>query len=473
MKNGKKLKIENIWVLFALCLAIAFAACSSDDDNNGSEDPTPTPTEEEVTYDDLSYFQNAIIEVDTLGNFMSRVCGEVLYENEPHHLYVGVETLEEAQEMFDSWIAPDVEVQTTVTGMTAALTDAEGNAQGTVYFTAGTQSGHVAEVTASSGTKLLHFDKVTFLLNSAWPVNASAKIYHQGDVITHAIANKDISDALFYSDMSLKWICIRESGNGQKPMFITVTNNEYEVANPNTQWRYNNIRFSSYCPAESKAKAIVKILKNDWSYWLPKINAAGIPIKHDHNYWIDMDHYVFVFLYYDAIDIPTGITYGKQSYSYPFLLKIDWLDDSSIYSNLTATAGSSSHQFEGYERLFDGVNNTKWCSALMWKKDGIWFVEFSGNIALKPVGYKLTTASDTEKYPGRNPKAWRLLARNDEEGPWTEIAKETNGGLPAVNGYTKSYSIPNPKKYMYYRWEISECIDNNESMQVSCFSFVF
>jgi hypothetical protein len=59
------------------------------------------------------------------------------------------------------------------------------------------------------------------------------------------------------------------------------------------------------------------------------------------------------------------------------------------------------------------------------------------------------------------------------EDEWVEIAKETNGGLPAINGYTKSYSIANPKKYMYYRWEISECNTNNDTMQISRFSFVF
>ena len=447
-------------------LSMIIASCSSDDDIQGGE----KPAEDIVTYNDLSYFQNAIIEVDSLGNFMGRVCGEVLNEDEPSHLYVGVESVDEAKQMFLQWIAPDVDVTPTANGLSAPLTDLDGKAQGTVYFADGTQSGHVAEVTASAGTKLLYFHQLTFLLNSAWPVNASAKIFHQGDVITHSpyLTHSAMKDA----DVTLKWVCIRESGNGQKPMFTTVTKEKYECGSgPQVNYKqFNAIRTSTYCPAESKANFISKTLRGNWDFWYPIFKEQGIPLDGGENYWIDMTHWT----YFDAINLPSGEKYGYHEHGRrPFLLKIDWLDDDEIYSNLAGTAGSTSHEYEGYERLFDGINSTKWCSAWQWRKDGIWYVEFSGNIALKPVGYKLTTASDTEKYPGRNPKVWRLLARNDAEDEWVEIAKETNGGLPAINGYTKSYSIANPKKYMYYRWEISECNTNNDTMQISRFSFVF
>ena len=64
-------------------------------------------------------------------------------------------------------------------------------------------------------------------------------------------------------------------------------------------------------------------------------------------------------------------------------------------------------------------HSTKWCSYVDWKKDGVWHAEFFANIPVKPVGYKLTTAADTEKYPERNPKKWRLLARDYDDEPWT------------------------------------------------------
>lgn len=449
-----------------ICMGMIFVSCSSDNDDNnsGGDDPTQPEVVTVENFDDLAYFQNAIIEVDSLGNFMSRSCGEVLFENEPHHLYVGVESQAVAEETFRQWLAPDVVVTPTANGFSASLTDLDGKAQGTVYFTAATKSGEVAEVTASVGTDLKYFDKVTFLLNTAWPVNASAKIFHLGDVITYS--PQAIDNLLDEKDETLKWVCVRESGNGVKPMFCTVTNGFYQCGSGPLFTRYTRISKSSYCPAESNAKFISKVLREDWNYWYSIFKAQGIPLSGSENYWIDMSHW----FYYDAINLGGGVTYGYNEKAYrPFLLKIDWLEDSEIYSSLSATAGSTSHQDEGYERLFDGSNYTKWCSS--WKKDGIWYVEFNGNIALKPVGYKLTTASDTEKYPGRNPKVWRLLGRNDEEDEWTLITSETNGALPAINGYTKTYSIASPKKFMYYRWEISDTNSDKNTMQVSRFSF--
>lgn len=461
-------------LLFAVLLTIGFVACSSDSDD--TPDPEPTPTGDEMVFNDLGYLQNAIIEVDSLGNFMSRVCGAVLYENEPHHLFIGVDSKAEAEEMFCGWLAPDVVITPTANGLSAPLTDEEGRAQGTVYFAAATASGQVAEVTASADTRLLHFNKITFLLNSAWPVNAAAKVFHLGDVITYSPAS--IRGCLKKEDQTLKWVCIRETGNGVPLMFVTITNSDQypqggEGNYQSTDERYSSsILRSSYCPAEAKAKAIAKIMDSDWAYWLETFKAQGIPMASDTPYWIDKTTGFLMFTYHCAVDFPKGnITkvYGGRK---RFVLKIDWLDDSAIESSLVGTDGSAGHQNEEYYHLFDGANNTKWCSYVGWRKDGVWFVEFFANIPIKPVGYKITTASDAEKYPGRNPKKWRLLARDYDDEPWTEIASETDGKLPNVNGYTKSYSIPKPEKFMYYRWEISEC-DNGSTMQVSNFSFVF
>ena len=85
-------------LLFAALMSVSFAACSDSNDDNSGGGEKPDPEETEVTYNDLSYFQNAIIEVDTLGNFLARTCGEVLNVNEPHHLYVGVESFDEAKQ---------------------------------------------------------------------------------------------------------------------------------------------------------------------------------------------------------------------------------------------------------------------------------------------------------------------------------------------------------------------------------------
>ena len=459
-------------LLFGVLMSVSFAACSDNDDNKGDSDK-PDPEETEVTYNDLSYFQNALIEVDSLGNFLGRTCGEVLNVDQPHHLYVGVESADEAKQRFLQWLAPDVTVTPTANGFSAQLSDEKGNAQGTVFFTAATANGQVAEVTASAETQLLYFDKVTFLLNTAWPVNAAAKVYHVGDVIANTPTVDNMQDKLRASDKTMKFICIRESGNGQNPMFVTVTKGAYYSGGVDYYDDYVTIRCSQYCPRESKAKEISKILSGNWTYWQQTFKEQGINLDGGDNYWINEMHWNW-FRFYGAINLPSGVVYGYkvEEAERHFLLKIDWMDDATIYTSLVGTKGSAGHAGEDYQKLFDGTTSTKWCSYSGWKTDGVWFVEFYVNTPLKAVGYKLTTAGDTEKYPGRNPKAWRLLGRNDLEDDWEVIDNVTNGDLPAVNGYTKSYSIDTPRKYLYYRWEISDTKSDPSNMQVSCFSLV-
>ena len=458
-------------LLFAALMGVSFAACSDSDDNSGSGNPD---SEGKVSYNDLSYLQKAIIEVDAEGNFLARTCGEVLNVSEPHHLYVGVESLEEAKQRFLGWLAPDVNVTTTASGFSAQLSDEEGHAQGTVYFTAASANGQVAEVTASADTKLQYFDKVTFLLNSAWPVNAAEKIYHVGDVITHSpVTPHYLPDRLRDCDKTMKFLCIRESGNGNNPLFVTLTEGTYTCGGVDYYDKYVSIRDSKFCPGESKAKEISKILVSNWDYFHEAFKAQGIDMRGDTNYWVDELHFNWV-RFYGAINLPSGILYGYKvgESALHFLLKIDWMDDATIYTTLVGTKGSAGISGEDFQKLFDGTASTKWCSHVNWRTDGKWFVEFKANTPLKAVGYKLTTAGDIEKYTGRNPKTWRLLARNDEEDEWVEIANETNGALPTVNGYTKSYSIPTPSKYLYYRWEITDNDGGADVMMISGFSLV-
>ena len=460
-------------LLFAALISVSFAACSDNDDNNSGGEK-PNPEDKEVSYNDLSYFQNAIIEVDSLGNFLARTCGEVLNVNEPHHLYVGVESFDEAKQKFLLWLAPDVTVTPTDNSISAQLTDEEGHTQGTVYFTAASANGQVAEVTASAETQLLYFDKVTFLLNSAWPVNAAEKVYHVGDVITHTpITPHYLPDRLKESDRTMKFICIRESGNGENPLFVTLTEGSYTCGGVDYYGNYVSIRSSAYCPGESKAKDISRILSSNWNYFHEAFKEQGINLDGGTNYWVDELHFNWV-RFYGAINLPSGILYGYKvgESALHFLLKIDWMDDATIYTSLVGTNGSAGVSGEDYQKLFDGTASTKWCSHVNWRTDGAWFVEFYANTPLKAVGYKLTTAGDIEKYPHRNPKTWRLLGRNDEEDEWVEIANETNGDLPAVNGYTKSYSIPTPRKYLYYRWEITDTNNSPDVMMISGFSLV-
>ena len=165
-------------LLMLATVAPTFTACSDDDDDKNNSEQTDN---QKLQYDDLDIFQRAICNIDSAGQLMRYKIGQALHDAEPQHLYIGVDDIEEAAKMFRTWIAPDVKLPAGNADLTAELTDTLGHAQGTIYFRAG--SGQtVAEVTYSPETKLKYIDKITFLLNSAWPYNSGEKVWHLGDI---------------------------------------------------------------------------------------------------------------------------------------------------------------------------------------------------------------------------------------------------------------------------------------------------
>ena len=475
-------------IYFALCmvLAVSFTACrESAFDNpvdnggeNGKTDKNP-----HTVFDDLAYFQSAIIPVDSTGTMLCRSIGAVLYENEPDHLYIGVKDLTEAETMFREWIAPDVELSTTIpttSGLTCPLTDANGKPQGTLYFTPGTERKIVAEVTASDDTPLKHFKKITFLLKAAWPLQASTyHKYTEGDIITHTPTGKIVS-GLNEEDKVLNWVCIRPSSPGVKPMFCAITKTRYRGGMDgqpgNNHWRYSRIVKTDYCPALSKAQTISNILKSSWDYYVELFDQAGCgSLRGDPGFWIDEWHMSFIYYFVDYIYYKSGATYGAhtEELSLPFLLKIDWLDDDAVTSNLSSTTGSpglitDDGRNEDFPNLFDGLTDSKWCSTTGRKTDGVWFVEFQTNAPLIPTGYKMTTANDCSKYKGRNPKSWKLYGKCFPDDEWTLLSDIQDGKMADIDCRTYTYPINKQEKgygyFRFYRLEVSSSVDSNVMM---------
>ena len=91
------IKYTSVILLMTLAAA-SFQSCK--------KDPKTPKTMEFNTYDALKYFQNCIIRVDSLGNFMYRAYGELLNANDTAHLFIGVDSLAQAERFFRQWIAP-------------------------------------------------------------------------------------------------------------------------------------------------------------------------------------------------------------------------------------------------------------------------------------------------------------------------------------------------------------------------------
>ena len=318
-------------------LSYSLTSCNDNDDLaelKAKEKASEVPVSR-VSFDDLAIFENSIIETDASGQFVDFFYGEQLDAKDPRHLFIGVENMKEAEEIFRIWFAPDVLMKHSGAQLTAMLTDEQGRGQGAVYLTTGTEDNHVAEVTFSADTHLKHFDKITFLKNSAWPVRlrTTQKRYCKFDIVKN-INMIEIADALNSEDKKLNIVCIQSSGNGVKPIFCAITNHKYYV--PFSNKFRKKIRDSKYCPGEVSAPTaftIQHILQADWNGFVAAFKEAGsgslIPGA---NYWYDEEHQSFIYAYNGVIDYQSGYTYGDNGdATFPFLLRVFGLDDSAIY----------------------------------------------------------------------------------------------------------------------------------------------
>lgn len=324
------------------CNIAALTACSNEEDNNKSPDKV-----ERTSYDDLNYFQQAVINVDSLGNFLCRQYGVPLYENDTTHLYIGVESIEAAEKVFRYWLAPDIEAPTAHDkSITATLTDESGKPQGTVWFKPATEGGKVAEVTASSDTRLLHFNRITFLLNSAWPFNNAASKWHLGDIVHNVHLEADIEKRFKSGDIPRDWVCVRESGStytlmgktiGIPPMFCAITKQSY-ITPYNGFYDSFWISTSKYSPGLSTAGAIKDLLTYDWDFFVDCFRESGNgELSGAYGYWVNDRHVTwYLSTYYEVYYYQTGAHYGEDSkVNKPYLLKIDWVEDGQMHDGGT------------------------------------------------------------------------------------------------------------------------------------------
>ena len=446
-----------LWLLsLMLCATPVLTACSDDDDDNKKENPSQ---EETAKYDDLAYFQNAICRIDSAGYLVDYNIGQALYESEPQHLYIGVDNIEEAAKWFRHWIAPDVEMGNSTTDLTAQLTDTLGHAQGAIYFKAGTGQS-VAEVTYSPETQLKYIDRITFLLNSAWPFNSSATQWHLGDIREFSMSG-DCYSALHNKDKYLNFVLIREGRNGVKPMWCAITNDDYSL-DTNVEFEYQStflrIQHCRYCPSKATAEVISDILCSNWSFFESRFDEAGEgELSNTNCYWID-DTYSNVWVqYYSMMLYSSGWTQGswKSSSKQPFLLKIDWLDDGD--NLLAATAGTNLNDEKSCANIFDGDVSTYWKSWLKYeasdRADGSGkcvYVEFSGDGPILAKRYYITYNALIEDFNSQNPchpTEWKLYGKkNSRSKTWQQIDYRKTDEL----GNNGKYNIFNAHKTFYF-----------------------
>ena len=290
----------------AMMAAMTLTGCSVDDNPVVETQPTVETIEgiDIEAYDGLAELQEALVATDSLGNFVSRNVGKPLDEADTTVVSIGVKTVEEARQMFETWLSEDTEVQEWAPNtLTATLTDEEGQKQGEVYFTPSGIPGELASVTFSDDLDIRYVSEVKFIPEQLWPNNAAAKSpYKLLEVVKQTewvpVASwRYLKDDLFlnyikyyYNEDSRKTVpkvCIREATPSVKGILVWVGKECFAHY-------FDDKDYIHQWATLSQAKEVANILnkKKDDSQWMiysggvhTLKGTGGYPLVLENEYW--------------------------------------------------------------------------------------------------------------------------------------------------------------------------------------------
>lgn len=259
--------MKKYYLLFAYTLIVmGFAACSKDNDE--VEPPVDYVETKPVSkFDQLKFFQNNLVEIDSDGNFVQRICGVPLDPADETVISIGVESISEAKEIFKGWLSPDAKIAENEGMITFLPVDEEGKAQGKITFSASSGDDiKLAEVSFSSETKIKLVTKVVFIKSSAWPNNG---------VSAYSLGDKTVLPTI--DEGMQPWVCIREAGQGTYGILLRISNNAgsgYVAA----RWNKDFISVAA-------AKDVSKILLSNWGVYKAYIKDASMLLNDDNEFF--------------------------------------------------------------------------------------------------------------------------------------------------------------------------------------------
>lgn len=285
--------------LFASALLALFSAgitaCSDNEPDGGKGGDTAY----DEPVDELQYLQSSIVRVDDNGEIVERLLGEPLDAAAPDELTVGVDSFDEARELFRSLFADTTKVsddgtmaEFSIKKGTATLMQSNGN------------DGRVATAVFDV-PGLQHVSKLHFILHSAWPENAGGKGFHKLGVLyeykawtgnpTPAATDRFDPNAMY------QFMCIREYKDGVPALLMGISPNDYYI-----YWRYSS-EYSGNIPGKKRAQDMSAIVRANWDFFEKSYNAGGNSRLHKGwQYWIDSGKDYGFAVYRDAIDLSTG-----------------------------------------------------------------------------------------------------------------------------------------------------------------------
>lgn len=268
------------YILWAASVAFIAGLAACGDDSDTTTDPSSEGHGTVTAYDQLNWFQNNIVKVDSAGNMMCRLAGEPLNTNDTTKLSIGVNDVDTAKIIFLSWLAPDAKYTTDGNKIIFKPHNEKGEAQGTITFEPTTDNGNIlAKVTFSSDTNIKLVSSVSFIKSSAWPSNADEPTYCMGDTCIYYDCYK----------VGYTYVCIRTKKRGEPSLWISTSSIKHKNGEIYFDNSYHEVRHFNaicrYCVSTAEAKIIHTIIKSNYEYFCALFKDVGINYNNGIEYW--------------------------------------------------------------------------------------------------------------------------------------------------------------------------------------------
>lgn len=184
--------------------------------------------------DGLAAFMSHLVVRDSLGRATGFCYGRALDEADPSVLSIGVKSLNEADEIFRSFIADTLHVVSLGTGnIVYSPTDPQGRKQGEIYLTPG-GDGTIARITFSPDITSDELSEVRFIDEQLWPENAASQ-FTVGQIYV-PVTYYEIGPTNDYTDYYVKYeskyadeladgsphLCLEADGCGKPALLIWI-----------------------------------------------------------------------------------------------------------------------------------------------------------------------------------------------------------------------------------------------------------
>ena len=125
----------------------------------------------------------------------------------------------------------------------------------------------------------------------------------------------------------------------------------------------------------------------------------------------------------------------------------------TLYTSYTFIGGTNTN--DPPRQLVDNNKSTRWLVLQQSTyANSPAYCQFQSAAPITPVGYVITTGSDSGTWHRRNPKKWKIEASTDNS-TWVTLHEITDGGLPHQDKADKEFSFENSTAYQYFKLTVT------------------